>query len=113
MYAYLVTAVMQEGDVEAWANVAALAINLDEAALTAAAIVTGAKLNGERYMVELARLARVNLPDEQAREEFLSSVNAMLEEALPDKPEIGFEVRFVNKDEPVESVHLPPPGRRA
>lgn len=46
-------------------------------------------------------------------EEFLSSVNDMLEEALPEKPEIGFEVRFVNKDEPVESVHLPPPGRRA
>jgi tetratricopeptide (TPR) repeat protein len=113
MYAYLVTAVMQEGDVEAWANVAALAINLDEASLTAASIVTGAKLNGERYMVELARQARANLLDEQTREEFLSSVNALLEEALPEKPETGFEVRFVNKGEPVESVHLPPPGRRA
>lgn len=113
MYAYLVTAVMQEGDVEAWANVASLAMNLDEPDLVAAGIVTGARLNGERYLVELARLARLNLPDEKAREEFLASVNAMLEQALPEKPEAGFEVRFVSEDEQVESVHLPPPGRRA
>lgn len=112
MYAYLVTAVMQEGDVEAWANVASLALGLGEESLAAAAIVTAAKLNGERYLVELARLSRINLPDEESREEFLTGVNEMLEQVLPHEPEGKFEVRFVSKGRPVESVHLPPPGHR-
>ncbi|HST68931.1 MAG TPA: DUF4365 domain-containing protein [Solirubrobacterales bacterium] len=112
MFAYLVTAVMQEGDVEAWVNVAHLGMFLDEASLAAAAIVTGARLNGEKYMVEFARVARASLPDPQAREEALSAVNAMLEEALPEKAEAGFEVRLVSEGKPIESVRLPPPGRQ-
>lgn len=113
MYAYLTTAVMQEGDVEAWVNVASLGISLDEGSLAAAAIVTGARLNGERYMVELARIARASLPDPKSREDFLSAVNSMLEEALPEKTDAGFEVRFVSDGKPVETIHLPPPGGRS
>lgn len=111
MYAYLVTSVMQEGDVEAWVNVANLAINHKNASLATAAIVTGARLNGESYMVELARVTRANLPDPQAREGFLTAINAMLEEALPEKGEGGFEVRFVSEGKPVEAIRLPPPGQ--
>lgn len=112
LHAYLVTAVMQEGDVEAWVNVVNLSITLEDEALAAAVIVTAGRLNGEQFLVELARVARENLPDEKTREEFLFAVNQMLDEALPAQADQGFEVRFVSGDNPVESVHLPPPGRR-
>jgi len=112
LYAYLVTAVMQERDVEAWVNVVNLSLTLEDEALAAAAIVTAGRLNGERFLMELARAARENLPDEKTRDEFLSAINKMLDEALPAQPDPGFEVRFVEGDSPVESVHMPPPGRR-
>ncbi len=110
MYAYLTTAVMQEGDIEAWGNVVTLAINLGHNALAAAAIVTGARLNGEKFMVELACRARENFDDQEAREEFLSGINALLEGTKSSEPKPGFEIRFVSHGRPVESVHLPPPG---
>ena len=112
LYSYLVTAVIQEGDIEAWVNVVSLSLSLGEEALAAAAIVTGGRLNGERFLLELARVARENFPDEKTREEFLSAVSGMLDEALPAQSDPGFEIRFVSGDSPVESVHLPPPGRR-
>lgn len=113
MYAYLVAATMQEGDVEAWCNVATLGLSLGEIDLFAAAVITGARANGERLMNELVKHAQRNLEDLEAREKFLQAVNALLEDALPPPSEKGFELRFVEPGKPLESLHLPIPGSRS
>ena len=110
MYAYLVTATMQEPDVEAWCNVATMALSLGEVDLFAAAVIAGAQANGERLMSELIKHAQRNLADPEARDGFLHAVNALLEDALPPPSDKGFEIRFVEPGRPLESLHLPIPG---
>jgi len=107
MHAYLTAAVMHEGDVEAWVNVGILAMNLEDEELFLASIITGARLNREAYLSEFARQAR-NAQGEGAREGILNIVNEIIEayDALPQH-EGGHEVRFVFKEEPVHSVHVP------
>lgn len=81
MHAYLTAAVMHEGDVEAWVNVAILAINVGDADLLFMSAVTGDRLNKEHYMGEFARQLRETVPDVAGREDMLASVKQAIESA--------------------------------
>jgi hypothetical protein len=63
MLAYLAAAVMREGDVEAWVNVALLADGLGDYDLFLASAITGDRLNENRYMEEFARQVREHVSD--------------------------------------------------
>jgi tetratricopeptide (TPR) repeat protein len=110
LFAYLTTAVMQEGDVEAWVNVVILATRLDDWRLASAAIVTAARLNHEAFLLELTRQAKAAFSSRHDLDRFLAGVNELIGEVLPEESE-DFEVRFVNQGQPVESIHLAPPGQ--
>ena len=79
LHAYLTAAVMQEGDVEAWVNVALLCIQTNDGDLFEASVVTGARLNSEDYLVEFARQLRVQLDDPADRQEALDLVDRVIE----------------------------------
>lgn len=79
MHAYLTTAVMQEGDVEAWVNVAILAINVDDPDLFAASAITGRRLNSESYLTEFSRQLRLMVADLSARDNMLEMVKHVTE----------------------------------
>ena len=74
MHAYLLAAVMQEGDVEAWVNVALLASNTDDDELFAASVISGHRLNRESYLAEFARQLRTTVGDLSLRNELLDAV---------------------------------------
>jgi tetratricopeptide (TPR) repeat protein len=78
MHSYLTAAVMNEGDVEAWVNVALLAINVKDAALLEASVITGHRLNRPQYMSELARQLRDSGYDVAMRQRVLT----LIQEAL-------------------------------
>ena len=79
MHAYLTAAVMREGDVEAWVNVAILALNLGEPELFVTSAITGERLNKGDYMVEFARQLRATVADAAVREEMLALVRQAIE----------------------------------
>jgi tetratricopeptide (TPR) repeat protein len=85
MQAYLTAAVMSEGDVEAWVNVAILSGNVGDIDLFVASAVTGNRLNEERYMGEFVRQLRKTVPDVEARKEMLAAVRGTIREAV-DSP---------------------------
>jgi tetratricopeptide (TPR) repeat protein len=74
MHAYLTAAVMREGDVEAWVNVALLAGNLGDSDLFATSVISGERLNDDRYMGYLVNHLRKTVPDPGVREEMLRAV---------------------------------------
>ena len=74
MHAYLTTAVMQEGDVEAWVNVAILAMNVGDADLFETSVITGDRLNKGEYVRGFMRQLRETVPDVAHREEILRLV---------------------------------------
>lgn len=74
MHAYLTAAVMREGDVEAWVNVAILAFNLGDHDLFITSVITGNRLNEGTYMAEFVRQLRPTVPDAAHRAEILALV---------------------------------------
>jgi hypothetical protein len=86
MYSYLTAAVMREGDVEAWVNVALLAGELEDVDLFVASAVTGSRLNEERYMAEFVRQLRKSVADVEVREEMLAAVRNAIREAVGSPP---------------------------
>ena len=81
MHAYLTAAVMREGDIEAWVNVAILAINLDDHDLLAASAITGDRLNKGDYMTEFVRQLRSTVSDAADRERMLTLLQHAIESA--------------------------------
>jgi tetratricopeptide (TPR) repeat protein len=81
MHAYLTAAVMREGDVEAWVNIAILAVSVDDPELFAASAITGARLNKDSYMAEFMRQLRATVPDVAGREEMLALVRQTIQSA--------------------------------
>jgi tetratricopeptide (TPR) repeat protein len=79
MRAYLVAAVMCEGDVQAWINVTILAAQVEDHELLVAAALTGARLNSDAYMPQMANLAREMIDDPGEREQFLAGVKEAIE----------------------------------
>jgi tetratricopeptide (TPR) repeat protein len=81
MLAYLTAAVMNEGDVEAWVNVALLAMQTESYDLLAASAITGQRLNDNSYMGEFARQVRGQVDDPADREELIAAVREALDTA--------------------------------
>lgn len=74
MLSYITAAVMREGDVEAWVNVALLAAGLEDHDLFIASAITGDRLNQNVYMAEFARQARLQIRDLADREALITCV---------------------------------------
>jgi tetratricopeptide (TPR) repeat protein len=83
MHAYLTAAVMREGDVEAWVNVALLSGNVNDTDLFATSAITGNRLNQDRYMGEFVRQLRKTVEDAGVREEMLAAVRETIKSARP------------------------------
>ena len=81
IHAYLTAAVMREGDVEAWVNVAILAVNLNDPDLFVTSVITGDRLNKGRYMSEFVRQLRATVPNVGEREEILALVREAIQSA--------------------------------
>jgi tetratricopeptide (TPR) repeat protein len=86
MHAYLTAAVMREGDVEAWVNVALLAGNVGDADLFATGVITGNRLNEGPYLDQFVRHLRLTLPESEVREEMLTLVRRTIESAKSGSP---------------------------
>lgn len=86
MLAYLTAAVMREGDVEAWVNVALLAGGLEEYDLFISSAITGDRLNKPGYMDEFARQAREQISDLADRQALLTGVRAAIAAASEAPP---------------------------
>lgn len=111
LLAYLTTAVMQEGDVEAWVNATLLALRVADYGLLVGSAVTGARLNDERYLNELARQLRAQISDPTRREEALTMIKQLLD-AHPSEPggEHALRQEPEGNDEPFSSLHILPSG---
>lgn len=96
--AYLVTAVMQEGDVEAWVNVGILAIQDEDPHLLEASAITGHRLNRPGYLIEFSRQLRDQIEEPDEREEFIRGFKQRLDEAL-DSSVAPAEVVIDEKDQ--------------
>jgi hypothetical protein len=81
MHAYLTAAVMREGDIEAWVNVAILAGNTGDSDLFTASAITGDRLNKGHYMTEFVRQLRATIADADVREEMLVLLRRTIDSA--------------------------------
>lgn len=76
-------------------------------------MITGARLNGDAYMTELARQVRNTVKDAAGREAILGGIYKVVEETGVLSRDAGdFEVRIVNRGGPARSIHVPPLDRR-
>lgn len=80
MLAYLAAAVLREGDVEAWVNVAILAMNVGDYPLFETSIIGGYDLNRTAYMAEFSRQLRVVRLDPAMRDQLLGVVRRIVAE---------------------------------
>jgi tetratricopeptide (TPR) repeat protein len=78
-HAFLVAAVICEGDVDAWINATILAAQIEDWELLTAAAVTGARLNADTFMPGIVKVAREMIEDLAEREQFLSGVRDAIE----------------------------------
>lgn len=88
-HAYLTAAVMHEGDVEAWVNVAILAGQSEDNDLFVTSAITGHRLNQENYMGEFARQLRATVPDPASREKLLSVMKQVAMSDFSQSPGCG------------------------
>jgi hypothetical protein len=65
--------------VEAWVNVAILAVNVEDPDLFATSAITGDRLNKDRYLAEFVRQLRATVPDVAGREEILGLVRRAIQ----------------------------------
>jgi tetratricopeptide (TPR) repeat protein len=93
MHAYLTAAVMREGDVEAWVNVALLAVNTRDDDLFFASVLTGHRLNPESYMNEFSRQLRATSEDLAFRDEILQGVREVTRTTDEDNGAVVSNVR--------------------
>lgn len=105
-HAYLVTAIMQEGDVEAWVNVAILSIQTNDNSLFPAAAITGHRLNPDRYQAEFARQLRTQIDDSAERERILGEISELIESVGPLPERRPFRVRLNHPGEETEIIEL-------
>jgi tetratricopeptide (TPR) repeat protein len=73
-HAFLVTAVTQEGDAEAWVNVALLAMETQDHDLLATSILTASRLNIQKFIREFSRQIQGNGKTAEEREEMLTLI---------------------------------------
>lgn len=94
LFAFLMTALIQSGDVEAWCNAIALAMGENALPLAADIIEAAYRANGEAVLVQFAEMLR-SQPDGPADPEILEALTGAVR-ALPADEE-PFELRVVEQ----------------
>lgn len=80
MLAYLTAATVHEGLVEAWVNVAILAMTLNDENMLTASVITAQRLNPDTYAAQFARELSTQIEDPEDREQLLSAIRKAIDE---------------------------------
>ena len=102
---YLVPALLNEQDPEAWVRAYWFAVEQGEAEVAVDIILTAYRFCGRDFSDEAARFARTQ-GEAFPSEHFLSFIDGVLSEQPSDEEERGFTMRFIGEDGEVESLRM-------